>query len=614
MAKVIDLENRLNAVTSETINNEIELNENKVYDNKVSVAKEAIKSLCSNEKRTNHVILAASMQSGKTAVMNCICNILLLSKLYVDMGIKKFIFATGMNDVKLKKQTVERAFGQIIGANEENMCFDMSKQTKNSKFYFLKNSDLPKAKVSLRNAILLLDEVQYGTNEKNNLTKFLTNNKIDWKDKQSLSSNNTYIVSVSATPFNEMVSDTLDVKKIINIKKDDNYVGISEFLSNDSILDATRDDILNGSIFRYIEEAYERMKIETRGCGIIFIRTREFPLIKHNSYVEEHFDVIELSANGSNIDYSLINDPIDKLITRYDYFTNKGNKRMKYRPILVLIKGAFRAGVTIPTRHKDFTYMVYDFSVNPETTAQALLGRMCGYRNLETGYWKRTIFYVNKKLAEQYSRWESDYSNKSNIPSSKEEYSWVDKDYKGGITEVCDKPIQNLAIDLSDSEVMDFFNKDSKRSSDSLCRRIKPIYDNFLKERGLEKEGSYDYICEVYLSGKNNYARSTQTRRFESFKDNVVINKFRPEKCKEFVNKNGRDTLTIDDIGTKIVSLALDANIIENDNGTYTISGNKRLLVYRTELSLRTRVPNRKDMFKIHKCTDLKRVEEEKKK
>ena len=459
MAKVIDLEGRLNRITADELNSHIEDNSYRFYDNKVEVAKNVIKSICSSENRTNHVILAASMQAGKTAVMNATCNLLILSGIANELRIKRFIFATGMNDVKLKEQTIERAYSQIIGANCKTICEKFDEMDNNSKFFFLKNSDLSRMDIPLKNSIIFLDEVQFGTNENNTLTKFLCNNGVDWKNKDNyLRANNTFIVSVSATPFSEMVSDTVNVKKIVNISKDSNYIGVSEFLANDMIESATRNDLTNGSVFDYIEDAYHRMVRESKGCGIIFIRTRDFPLVKFHSFVDSHFDIIELSCNrSSNIDYTSLYNPINQMINKYDYLVSR-NKKGGVKPILVLIKGAFRAGVTIPTRHKDFTYMVYDYSTNPETTAQALLGRMCGYRDISNDNWKRTKFYLNKTLCEQYGKWEQDYSNKNNIPSERTRFEWVDKGYIGGDIEFASKCTKNVAIELTDSEILDLYS------------------------------------------------------------------------------------------------------------------------------------------------------------
>ena len=607
MKEIKDLENKLKRITASSINKRI-TSEQQFYDTNISVAKDVITALCSTEKRTNHIILASSMQAGKTAVMNAICNILNISSIGAEMGIKKYIFATGMNDVKLKAQTTERGYSQIIGANEENVWSSVDDDIKGKKFFYLKNSDLKKCDLQIKNSILFLDEVQYGTNEKNVLTKFLEKNNVDWKNRQTLARNNTYIVSVSATPFNEMVSDTLDVKKTVNIKLGENYIGVTQFIQNNMIEEATPNDFMNGSIIHYVKEAYDRIMANTRGCGIIYIRTIDyFDGMMQYPFFRDNFNIIPLYAKSSNIDYTPLNDNIDKMIAAYDYLESKTNNKTKLKPIMVLIKGAFRAGVTIPTRHKDFTYMVYDYSRNPEVTAQALLGRMCGYRDITKDDWKRTVFYVNKSMAEQYSDWERDYSIKENIPSERREFKFVDKDYKGGFTEIASKCCGNVEIGLTDEEILEFYSKSQKRSTNSLCNEVEPILCKLIKDRCLEDEIFFDYLAEAYLLGKNNYARSTQEKRFEAFTKESKVYTFRAEKIKRFAERHdGRNYATKDDVGERAVSIVLDANIIKDENGNITISGNKRLLVYQVELALRTKVANRKNMFKPHKCTDLK--------
>lgn len=608
MARILNLEQRLSVITTEAINSHITNDEDKFFDTKINVAKDVISNLFSETERSNHVILAASMQSGKTAVMNAICNMLELTGFDKEAHINKFIFATGMNDVQLKSQTMIRALSQLINANEENICTDLKKQNNKSRYYFLKNSDLAKGNISLKNSLILLDEVQYGSNENNNLTKFLQRNGCDWKNKTSLLSNNTFMVSVSATPFNEMVSDTINVKKIISIQKDDNYVGISQFIDNDMIYEATKDDIINGSIFNYIEETYNTIVKETQGCGIIYIRTRDFNVIKYNSFIQNKFEVLEIAANGSNIDYDLINERVDRMFNRYDYITSHNRTRVILKPIIVLIKGAFRAGVTIPTKHKDYTYMVYDYSTNPETTAQALLGRMCGYRNINESYWKRTKFYVNKKLSEQYANWEKDYTNKHNIPCEKTKFQWVDENYQGGFVEVSSKSCGNIAINLSDDEISELylFNKTVGRGE--TCGSIKQILDVLLPKHNIN-DFHYNYVGETHLKGKNNYARSSQIRRFESFTEDCSVFQFRPHKISAFMmENNGRTELTTEDIGKRALYVVLDATIVEDENSNLVIGGNKRLLLYNIEVAMRTKVADRKNMFKLHKCTDLNRT------
>ena len=91
------------------------------------------------------------------------------------------------------------------------------------------------------------------------------------------------------------------------------------------------------------------------------------------------------------------------------------SKPLKGKPLMVLVKGAFRAGITVPEEIKRYIYMVFDHSVKADTTAQALMGRLCGYTSKVN---KNTNVYVNAKYAKMYSACENDFQNREIVPCS----------------------------------------------------------------------------------------------------------------------------------------------------------------------------------------------------
>ena len=113
----------------------------------------------------------------------------------------------------------------------------------------------------------------------------------------------------------------------------------------------------------------------------------------------------------------------------------------------------------------------------------------------------------------------------------------------------------------------------------------------------------YDYVGEAVLSGKNNYTKASQLKRFDSFSEDSLVYQFRPYKIKDFVLETNRDYLTNDDLGKSAVFVVLDA-IIENDG--QDISGNKRLLIYNIEVGQRVLVPNVKSLYRAYKDTNLR--------
>ncbi len=581
-----------------------------LYDSQINTAKDVVANLARKTTRRNHVILAAKMQSGKTGVCNAVVNIISQTSLHRYLAIDKYMFITGMNDCGLKSQTLKRVEEQIIGANKDNIYSGLrSKKNLSPNHYFvMKNSDLLKYEGDINNSIIFIDEAHYGSNDKNILSKFLYAQGINWKDTNDLIKRNIYIVSVSATPFDEIVSDTKEVKSIVELQPSKEYIGVSEFLKNGQVMDAEKDDIEEeGEIFDYINDAHQRM-VDDGVAGIIVIRTRKFNVIKSDPYVMKDFDIYEMYSSGSNIEYGVFNEMAKDLINKNEY-----NKRvdsmtpskaligsvpkMYVKPLIVLIKGAFRAGITLDPRIKDYIYMVYDFSLKADTTAQALLGRLCGYRSKRTGV-KNTYIYVNKKFADMYSAWEKDFQNRQIVPCSKTTYQWLPNDVKNPMAQIGTKSRGNIAIDLSDKEIREIYQYGSQLKN--RVSYMKMALPNILKKHGINLK--YDYIGEAVLSGKNNYAKASQVRRFESFTDDSLVYQFRPYKIKDFVLETNRDYLTDDDLGKSAVYVVLDATI---ENNGQKIGGNKRLLIYNVEVGHKIVIPNIKSLYRKHKDTDL---------
>lgn len=581
-----------------------------LYDSQINTAKNVVANLARTSTRRNHVILAAKMQSGKTGVCNAVVNIISQTELQRYLAVDKYMFITGMNDCGLKSQTLKRVEEQVIGANKDNIYSGLrSKKNLSVNHYFvLKNSDLLKYEGDINNTVIFIDEAHYGSGDKNILSKFLYQHGIDWKDTNDLIKRNIYIISVSATPFDEIVSDTKEVKSIVELKPSKEYVGVSEYLYNGQVMDAEKDDIEEeGVIFDYINDAHQRM-VDNGEAGIIIIRTRKFNVIEADPYIKKDFDIYEMYSSGSNIEYETFNEMAKDLIDKNEY--NKkvsamksssaiigGMPKMYVKPLLVLIKGAFRAGITLDSRIKDYVYMIYDFSLKADTTAQALLGRLCGYRDKKSDI-SNTYIYVNKKFADMYSIWENDFQNRKVVPCSKTTFEWIPNDVKNPLAQIGTKSRGNIAIDLSDKEIREIYQFSSQLKNRVGYMKLK--LPDILEKHNIKLK--YDYIGEAVLAGKNNYARASQIKRFESFTPDSLVYQFRPYKIKDFVLDTNRDYLTDDDLGKSAVFVVLDATI---EDGGLKIGGNKRLLIYNTEVGHKIVCPNLKSLYKVYKDTKI---------
>lgn len=564
-----------------------------IYDAPINTARKIILNIASNHTRSNHINLIAQPQVGKTSVMCATINIINQAKLYKNMAINKFFVISGMNDVGLRDQTKERILNQCIGVTDENLYSSKNKNTK-CKFFVLKNSELMSYDGIIDNSIIFIDESHYGSREHNKLTKFFTKHGIDWKNTNELIKRNIYIVSVSATPFCELISDTVEVKKMVELTASSDYVGISHFLERGLIFDANKDDICeDGIIFDNIMDAYERM-LHNNEIGVVMIRTRHFNIIKDNSFVQENFDIHEMYANGSKLEYDIFNEQLENI-----YRLNQEKKSHNNKPLLVLIKGAFRAGISIPTKCKDYIYMVYDYSVKADTTCQALLGRMCGHRNSMAKI-DNTYFFINKKFADQYSSWEKEFMNKTLIPCENTKFEWVDSEYEGDDVDFGTKSCGNFAIDLSNDELMKIYS--TCHGKRNVLGIMESLFPTILQNHNYNIH--YDYMEEAHMKGKNHYAKTSQTKRFDSFSDSSLVFLFRPNQIKKFMDDTKRDYFNHEDLGKRCVSLVLDATI-DIVNNKVIFGGNKRLLVYYVEVGLKHKVFSRAKQYQAHKDTNL---------
>lgn len=614
----IELEEFLNSVPVEIIGSTDSSDNSYIFDTQIQAAKDVIVNLACNELRTNHVILLAKMQSGKTGTCNAITNLVMNTSLKEELCVNKVLYMTGMNDCGLANQTYDRVIEQVTGATQNNTIDKFKKKTlpssENIQYFVLKNNNLRSFKDTLNCSLIFIDESHFGSKELNVLTNFMKSKGVDWKNRNSLIENNIYIVSVSATPFDEIVSDVVDSKPMVQLYTDENYVGVSEYFERGMIFPATKNDFATGSVMDYLKDAYDRM-VENHEKGVVIIRTRDFEFFHNDKFASTTFNIYDMDASGSKIDYDNLDILVNNLIADNDKtnkidFIRRGKNipatlneysKETVRPVLVLIKGAFRAGITIKPKIKDLIYMVYDFSTDANATAQALLGRMCGYRDLEHCSFN-TRLYVNVKFAQMYADWEKNFTNKQLIPSSRTKWVWVDNSYQGMDTKIGSKSCGNFTIELFPDELREICQL--SQCSERICnKRTEELVKKIFVHHHIEIK--YDYFFEVFMKGKNNYAQSTQEKRFNAFSPDSNICQFRPEKSLKFRQDTGRDVLNKSDLGKKGISIVFDSTIETIKNKGIVIGGNRRLLVYYFEVAQQKQMANHESLYCMHKDTSL---------
>lgn len=121
-------------------------------------------------------------------------------------------------------------------------------------------------------------------------------------------------------------------------------------------------------------------------CGIIRMRKESFK--KCQDVLEKYFHVETYFSTNENINYSDIQWKMEHECEDWD------------KPLIFVVAGAYRMGVSIPPTCKKNIGFIFDYSTGNAknsviTTEQGLLGRVTGY--WETDDWCDITIYINEK-------------------------------------------------------------------------------------------------------------------------------------------------------------------------------------------------------------------------
>ena len=395
----------------------------KYYDGFYKEHYEAVKSIVHVfvDLRMNHVILHAPTQSGKTTVMTLCYNVINESESFLALkrylGIKRIIYLTGDNQCELSEQSMERFRKQcrftdspirLSGSSPckpEDFVELEKKWTKNNKtpFIMVKNGDCKKFRekvkdFTLNNTLIMVDESHYGTKLiDSQVNKLFQEFGKDFSgDPNKLKPTNTYIMSVSATPYNEEFADKVNsqingnlLKGIVLYKPGKGYIGFASMYKQGIIQGLKGNShVTDKTIFtKFLKEQREKMDrimSETKGQkhAVIMRMQGKKTLITEigekglakiaNKY---GFKLMLVDCNNSskrNIDY-------ENAYKEIEYSQYEGGSN-----ILIIVKQGFSYGISIPDDIKPLISTIYDYRPSysdstTDSTEQGLLGRMTGY-------------------------------------------------------------------------------------------------------------------------------------------------------------------------------------------------------------------------------------------
>ena len=388
-----------------------------IYSNQEKSAREILHKYYKSDN--NYVILKAHTQSGKTGVSMSM--IKMLDKERKEFGglyIDNIYFITGDNQ-DIMPQTCK----DFIRLSK---TYNIEKYKLNENVFFLKNSDLQKAsktidkrkktisyipyningkrtndekknKVSIplptKNSLIFIDESHYGTNKDiNQISQFLKLCGINYMRYDNIMvKNNQYILSISATPYKEIISDLENRKNKVPLDPGKGYVGFEYFTINKQIKLFNNNSIksndeefynfFNEELYNHLKQIYNRIN----KWKFILVRLSKDEL-PYEEILGEKYNVLELSCKNSEtgkVDKEKFINYVDTYKTIDESIRKRSIEKYNIdvtKPLVVIIKGTYRMGERIDTDIKKFCAAIVDLSFGKvETTEQGLLGRFCGY-------------------------------------------------------------------------------------------------------------------------------------------------------------------------------------------------------------------------------------------
>ena len=350
------------------------------FSEQFDAALEVLKIMASEKPHTNHIILDALTQTGKTSVMEMIYRILNFENICDSFNIKQVIYMTadnGSGDGSLKCQTSDRFKKHWDGYIHE------------LPIEFLKRSDFDKFEHVMRNTLIMIDESQYGWREITSKgQQILQINGINFCSIEELQKKNMYILSVSATTQNERFGDSqLKLKPIVKLKPGKGYIGVEDFIDNGILKPVVKDEFISSyeALDGFLSKQSKKLKSIYKETGVakcVILRLLDNKRKGFMTDSDEFNDIAEKNGfkcklvvhKDSKIDYESLQSYI------YYHCHNYGKDEDKF--LLVVVKYAFSYGITIKAPIKKLIATCYDIrkdNYSTEATIQGLTGRMTGY-------------------------------------------------------------------------------------------------------------------------------------------------------------------------------------------------------------------------------------------
>ena len=375
-----------------------------VYSNQKNCGESIIKAFV--EEKKHHVLLLAQMQMGKSGTYWYTILTILFNNI---QGIENVVLMSGNRETELHQQVLEDKKNYIKWFFQQKHIVDAVSSTTELKILkklFMRNiaivwgGQLNRKRNNqfelLNNTLIVWDESHYAQSKKNAPDIFFKNNNIEMlvNGSSSVKDRNILLLTVSATPFSELIVNSFDdrtLHKVVKLIPDTNYFGLEHY---------TKNGLVNGS-FVICEDTLDHFK------QII---------LKHVDPKDPKYIIVRVTDNKNkskfiinvckqlNIDYKSYNS-----ISKEIELSEMINKPIK--PTVVIISGMLRMGKVIQKEHISMVFeeSTKNLTRKVDTGFQGLLGRVCGYSKSNQGF--NITVYVEESVIEEIHQYIENYES-----------------------------------------------------------------------------------------------------------------------------------------------------------------------------------------------------------
>jgi hypothetical protein len=306
-----------------------------------------------------YALLLAPCQSGKTGTFHATARRALESGL-----VDRVILICGSPEKVLEQQ----AWDDAAEYSDEFL--------RDGRFDIIFHSSFNKKTFDRRRALIIVDESHLDQGKDQKMRKFLFENGVDlWGTTDRMVAEETFILSVSATPYSELSDIYHGItprKTIVELTPGAGYKGVGDYWYNGRV-----------------HETFDIKEKWANFAQLVKSKGRKWNLVRCYGAAEDSlyaFIRSHASAAGINV-FDYTQEKTEVAITSYERQLLRSTKRIEVpcledepaKPSIVLLKGKLRAGKVVPKTRIGFVWEDSK-SPNTDTIVQSLLGRMCGYK------------------------------------------------------------------------------------------------------------------------------------------------------------------------------------------------------------------------------------------